>query len=499
MRNKNGGERRKRLATVLVFYGGKIVNTSATEALDKAYQEMRAVVTQAQQEVESDCAYARRETVEARQALEVARDEHEQTRNALEITRRETAQARHEREQLNEELLQMRDHLPNLQAELKNQRSYNQMLRDKLLELYGDMRAKDLPTLILRLALNLVDAENAIFTDSTGSVTMASIGLDNLPDEVSEALYQYTREAVKTEEPVIRNDSQKLPDGRNCVNLAALPVAVKGVLNGVILVANRRAGDFEEEQTELLLSIGRHAGIAIENHRLHEELRHAYITTVAALADAIEMKDPYTRGHCEGVAEVAVEVAQKLGWPEDQIEKIRYAALLHDIGKIGVADSILLKPGKLTNDEFRVIQGHSEIGSNMVGHIGWLKDVQPFVLHHHERMDGSGYPSGLEGEAIPLGARIIGVVDALDAMTTTRPYRQPVPVPEALAELQRCSGKQFDSEIVDLVTIVINERQEDIKGLNATGDDDEDLGQHGTNFVPENASKAIRDEDAVIS
>jgi HD-GYP domain-containing protein (c-di-GMP phosphodiesterase class II) len=468
------------------------MDSAAIEAVDKATREMRAAVLQAQQEWEEQCAYARRETVEARQALDDTREQLGQAQSALEITRREVAQARHERDNLSAELEQTRARLPQMDAALKNQQRYNEMLREKLLELYSNLRAKDLPTLILRLALGLVDAENALFTDATGSRTIASIGLDDLPENVRQALYQYTREAAQQDAPVVCNDAQTLPDGRNLINLAALPVAVSGNLTGIILVANRRSGDFGEEQTELLLAIGRHAGIAIENHRLQEELRCAYITTVAALADAIEAKDPYTRGHCEGVAEVAVEVAQKLGWDDDRIEKMRYAALLHDIGKIGVPDGILLKPGKLLPEEFQVIQKHSQIGSDLVGHIGWLKEAQPLILHHHERMDGSGYPAGLEGDAIPLGARIIGVVDALDAMITTRPYRNPVPVPEALAELERCAGQQFDAKIVQLVAEVLSERRKDEAGVSLTGEDDDGLEEHGTRFDEEEASKAVR-------
>jgi putative nucleotidyltransferase with HDIG domain len=145
----------------------------------------------------------------------------------------------------------------------------------------------------------------------------------------------------------------------------------------------------------LLLAIGSHAGIALENHRLHCQLAESYLSTIAVLADAIEAKDPYTRGHCESVASIAVNVAQKLGWQDDALEHIRYAALLHDIGKIGIPDGILLKPGRLLPEEYQVIQRHTAIGSDLVSRVPSLEPIAATILHHHERIDGSGYPDGL--------------------------------------------------------------------------------------------------------
>ena len=190
----------------------------------------------------------------------------------------------------------------------------------------------------------------------------------------------------------------------------------------------------------------------------NSELGAAFQSTISVLADAIEAKDAYTRGHCESVARLAVDVARRLGLPEKTIEQVRYAALLHDIGKIGVPDGILLKPSKLSPEEFQMIQRHSMIGRDLVSRVPSLSAIAPIVLHHHERIDGSGYPDGLSGDNIDLTARIICVVDAFDAMTTPRPYREPVSPAEALAELKRCQNTHFDEGVVDAVGAILQER-----------------------------------------
>jgi putative nucleotidyltransferase with HDIG domain len=228
-------------------------------------------------------------------------------------------------------------------------------------------------------------------------------------------------------------------------------------LKGVILVANKRSGDYTEQDSELLLSIGRHAGVALENRRLHIALRDSFHSTVAVLADAIEAKDAYTRGHCESVSQIAVEVAKRLGIKGEELDHLRYAALLHDVGKIGVPDGILLKPGKLLPEEFLVIKKHATIGSDLISRVPMLSAIAPIILHHHERIDGSGYPMGLLGDGISLSSRIIGVVDAFDAMTTTRPYREPLDSDTAIAELRRHSGSQFDEQVVNTLCEVLGE------------------------------------------
>ncbi len=178
-----------------------------------------------------------------------------------------------------------------------------------------------------------------------------------------------------------------------------------------------------------------------------EEL--AYQSTIAALVQAVETKDRYTRGHSERVARASVMVARVIGMREDRVNALRYAGILHDVGKLGVPTKLLQKTGGLTEDEFAAIKLHPVRGLEMLSDIEFLDEAFKGILHHHERMDGTGYPMGLRGAQIPEFARVIAVADAFDSMTSTRSYRGAREVDEAIAELQRCRGTQFDSRMVD--------------------------------------------------
>lgn len=446
----------------------------ALAALDVA----RATVLDWQQGVAARLAAAQTEIADMQKALDVTRVELSHVKQERDQWRNECEQHKGSVSELHDSLAAQQEQVAAQQAQLQAHQGeietskrqlaaeieHNRKLHEELLELYRDLRAEDVPTLILRVGMRLTGAENSLFVNASGDETLASIGLDDLPDVVKQGLYDYTRKAAESEEPVVCNDSNSLPDGAGLVNLAAMPVAVQGNLRGVILMANKRSGPFTDQDTAVLLSIGKHAGVAMENNRLHSALNDAYASTIAVLSDAIEAKDPYTRGHCESVASIAVQVARRLGLQGDEIEQVRYAALLHDVGKIGIPDGILLKPSRLLPEEFQMIQRHATIGSDLVSRVTSLVSIAPTILHHHERFDGTGYPDGLSGEAILLASRIVGVVDAFDAMTTPRPYRDPVSTEEALAELSRCSGAQFDPRVVEIVTAIINESKDKPEG-----------------------------------
>jgi putative nucleotidyltransferase with HDIG domain len=188
--------------------------------------------------------------------------------------------------------------------------------------------------------------------------------------------------------------------------------------------------------------------ISRQTFMVYMQLRGAYVDTVSILVQALEAKDPYTRGHSERVAQYAEAIARELKLPDNKIETLRYAALLHDIGKIGIARRILNKPGRLSDDEFGRIKTHPQIGAEIIGDIDFLADAIPAVFYHHEHLNGRGYASGLAGDRIPLLARIMTVADSFDAMTSTRPYRPALSFEEAAVELERCSGSQFDQQIV---------------------------------------------------
>jgi putative nucleotidyltransferase with HDIG domain len=192
--------------------------------------------------------------------------------------------------------------------------------------------------------------------------------------------------------------------------------------------------------------------------KLYRDMRENYIETIQSLAEAIDAKDRYTRGHSERVAFYAVEIARKLGWSEVDVDKLQFLAMLHDIGKIGVREQVLNKRGRLTDEERREVNRHPELGAAIVEKVGFLRKEAGYVRNHHEHYSGAGYPDGLAGEEIPMGARIIAVADAFDAMTSQRVYNPSRGALEALEELKRCRGTQFDSKVVDAFDAIMAER-----------------------------------------
>ena len=178
------------------------------------------------------------------------------------------------------------------------------------------------------------------------------------------------------------------------------------------------------------------------------QLKQAYLASLTALAKAIDLRDPYTGGHVERVTEYALVVGAHLGWHESKLEHLHYGAILHDIGKIHIRESTLLKTSQLNDEEFQEIRRHPVIGAEMIADIPYLAGAVPIVRYHHERWDGKGYPEGLSGNDIPEGARIVAVVDTFDAMTTDRPYGSAVSLQKAYEELLRCAGEQFDPGVI---------------------------------------------------
>ncbi|MFJ8042998.1 HD-GYP domain-containing protein [Kitasatospora sp. NPDC096147] len=185
--------------------------------------------------------------------------------------------------------------------------------------------------------------------------------------------------------------------------------------------------------------------------------RRAHRATVQALVQAVEIKDAYTRGHSERVGRASVLIARQLGMAEDRLRTLHFAGTLHDVGKVGVATELLRRNGPLSEQERRAVEVHPVLGHELVRGIDFLGEARGGILHHHERMDGRGYPSGLTGDRIPEFARIISVADAFDSMTSTRSYRRGRPVAEAVAELERCAGSQFDPQMVGALVAAVAE------------------------------------------
>lgn len=197
----------------------------------------------------------------------------------------------------------------------------------------------------------------------------------------------------------------------------------------------------------------------------NEKLEQAYLDMVETLRFTVEAKDSYTRGHSDRVSEYSVLIGQKVGLPEDQIKTLRVGGLFHDIGKIGIPDSILLKPGKLTDDEYSEIKNHPSIGAHILGSATIFKDIIPIVKHHHEKFDGRGYPSGLKGEEIPYLARIAAIADTFDAMTSRRSYRNALDLQYVKDEIKRCEGTQFDPQLAEVFLEILNNDFDKIKEI----------------------------------
>ncbi|MDR2728960.1 MAG: response regulator [Chitinispirillales bacterium] len=220
-------------------------------------------------------------------------------------------------------------------------------------------------------------------------------------------------------------------------------------------------GEFRDphEKIALLSSLTSQTRIALTNSKLYTDMKENYIRTIKALAIAVDAKDRYTHGHSENVQHYAEEIALEMNVDEKLAGIIRDAALLHDIGKIGIPGNILNKPGPLTHEEFNgIMKDHSALGANIVKDVPFLKELYKLILHHHEHYDGGGYPHGLSGEDIPMGARIIHLADAFEAMTSTRPYRSSLGKEEAIRRLLKDRGKQFDPQVVDAFMCIVKRK-----------------------------------------
>lgn len=232
--------------------------------------------------------------------------------------------------------------------------------------------------------------------------------------------------------------------------LLSVPIIQRGASIGVITIYTSKPRDFSQDEIDLMSTFASQASIAIENAKLYAEMKRQYLSMVMALAAAIEAKDSYTHGHSTKVMEYAVKIARELNLSESDIETVRYAGLLHDIGKIGIKDVILTKKGKLTPEEVSELHKHPEYGASIMQRVEMLKEIAPLTLYHHERYDGKGYPLGLRGEQIPLGARILAVADTYDAMIADRPYRKAFPFQYVKQEMKKAAGSQLDPEIVSV-------------------------------------------------
>ncbi|MEW6008379.1 MAG: HD domain-containing phosphohydrolase [Candidatus Omnitrophota bacterium] len=233
-------------------------------------------------------------------------------------------------------------------------------------------------------------------------------------------------------------------------SLVAVPLKYANKIVGVLVVEDKEINQsFNNDDLVLLSELATQTASAIENYRLHKDAQTTYIQTISALAMAVEARDPYTRGHCKRMAEYSLRLADAFGLDEKSKKLLSDASVLHDVGKIGISDEILRKGERLTPAELLIVREHAKIGENILKPIASLRPLCDLVRHHHEWLDGSGYPDGLKGDEISLLAKILSVVDAFDAMTSDRPYRKAMSNEQAKEELKKFAGSHFDQEVVN--------------------------------------------------
>ncbi|MFQ5976478.1 MAG: HD domain-containing phosphohydrolase, partial [Candidatus Hydrothermarchaeales archaeon] len=228
-----------------------------------------------------------------------------------------------------------------------------------------------------------------------------------------------------------------------------VPIKVKGEIVAILNIGSYRIAAFTPVHLSTAERLADQLGVALENAKLFSDLQELLINTVKTLTSTIDAKSPWTRGHSERVTELAITVGKEMGLTQKDVDDLRLAGLLHDIGKIGTAEHIIDKPGRLTDEEFAIIKEHPLKGAEILKLIKQFADIIPGVAHHHEKVDGTGYPCKLKNGDIHLLGKILALADTYDAMVSDRPYRKAPGREKAIDEIKRCAGTQFDPVVVD--------------------------------------------------
>ncbi|NIA21481.1 MAG: HD domain-containing protein [Anaerolineaceae bacterium] len=298
----------------------------------------------------------------------------------------------------------------------------------------------------------------ALFHENVGEQTeprVVTLGNVAAGEQQLRRFYHYfERDLMDGREAIISNECQDsdrlnemVPGTRNMI---IVPLRQGNKLYGIIAAFNRNNGaEFHSTDVKLVASVSGTIAVFVENSHLYENLHQLMLGTIKALVSSIDAKDKYTCGHSERVAWIAKRIAEQMGLPAEDVKRIYLTGLLHDIGKIGIPEKILLKNGRLEPEEYEVMKTHPTIGAKILAGVRELESVIPGVLHHHERIDGRGYPKGLDDENLSMEGRIIGLADSLDAMTSHRVYRAAMPMSRVEVEVRHCTGTQFDVRCVD--------------------------------------------------
>lgn len=294
---------------------------------------------------------------------------------------------------------------------------------------------------------------------SKAPVPYLIIGSDSHPESdcFLQGDHQLCREAMTVRESRVEN--REIEGNRKGIrSFATHPLVWRGEAIGLLNVIQEDPFmGLRPGQLHLLSIIASKVAAAIENNRLYDNLQASYLKTIKALANAIEARDRYTRGHTDRVTMLADLIAVRMNWSDRQRAELKMGCTLHDIGKIGIPDAILTKPEQLTEEEWQRMEEHPKLGARILEGIDYLAPAIPYILYHHEKYDGTGYPHGLAGEDIPVEGRLLMIVDTYDAIVSERPYRREAPPEKAIEELEKYKGKQFDPLIVDILVGVWRE------------------------------------------
>jgi response regulator RpfG family c-di-GMP phosphodiesterase len=316
----------------------------------------------------------------------------------------------------------------------------------------------DLETLlntIIQILNNLFSPERIgiyLFNSDDKNYTLKKYKFKNLEQKIK---LVYTDYEIKE---LFENKNILIQKFKNNVDLMIL---IKGKEKDIgFLEINFKDREIKEEEIKFFESFSIQVGIGIENALLLEMLQNSYINAITSLVMSLEAKDKYTKGHSEEVVYYSLLIGEKLGLKDEELEILKNASYLHDLGKLGIKDNILLKPGKLNREEFEIIKQHPLITLKILEPLNLRLEEKEACLYHHERIDGSGYPFGLKDEKIPVYAKIIAVADAYSAMTSERPYRKKMSKEEAIEELKKYAGIHYDKEIVELFIDIINQKEE---------------------------------------
>ncbi len=354
----------------------------------------------------------------------------------------------------------------------KEKKTLEESLKKKIKELSAlyEVGKSITSTLHLDKVLKIITKKSAKIMDASSSslrllnrskdelTLKCAYGFDNNSFRIKKSLKvgeSIAGRVVKEAKPYVINDLQKerhykyphLLKQKGLRSLVTVPLAQGHRIVGVLSVYNKRPSKYGEDDVRLLSMFAGQAAIAIENARLYEQAEKGYLNTIKTLSNIIDAKDRHTYGHSERVMKHCMDVADTLKLPRHEKDILKYASLLHDIGKIGIDVGILRKPSRLNNEEWNIMVMHPVLGSGIVEQISFLNDLAPIILRHHERYDGKGYPGKLKKDDIPLGARILAIVDAYESMVSDRPYRKSLSVKKAKQEILKGAGTQFDPQI----------------------------------------------------